>query len=241
MEDTETDEEPAADVFIVPTSHASEQSSQRVEKTVETVRPDAVAIELDQSRLRRLTHDAHQQDSSIRQILTQSDIKFRGRVILAIFSLVQSRMSSLLGTDIIGMDMLAGYESAITYDSDIALVDRDIQETFNQLSSQLTLLGLTKTLGYFVFSYVALLLPWTGDLDGMETVENIEIEQLLTTMEKTLPTFKHVLIDERNTHIADATAAVARNRDQTVLVIGAAHEPGVRARLEETDQVTLVD
>lgn len=241
MEDTETVEEPDADVFIVPTSHASEQSSQKVETVVDTVRPDAVAIELDQSRLRRLTQDSQQHGNSIRQIFTQSGIAFRGKLVLAMFSLVQSRMSSLLGTDIIGHDMLAGYETAMANDSDIALVDRDIQETFNRLSSQLNPLGVLKTIGYFAVSYVALLLPWTDDLDGMDEVENIDIDRVLNMMEETLPTFKHVLIDERNVHIANATAAVASTRDQTVLVIGAAHEPGVRSQLEQTDQVTVVE
>lgn len=232
-------QEPDGNVYIVPTSHVSEESSETVKQVVKDVQPDTVAVELDEPRLQKLIQQPAERDISIKQLFTNTDVSRRGRLVLYVFGLMQSRVGSILDVDILGQDMLAGYEASKSHDTELALVDRNIKETFNRLSDEISVTELTKTLSYFVFSYLFLLLPWRENKsDSLET-DNIDIETVLTTMEDTLPTFKEVLIDERNKHMASGIMALAEQRDSIVLVIGAAHEPGIRKMLEDSENTTV--
>lgn len=242
VENKTTDVEPRGDIFIVPTSHVSERSSAEVTSVVGTVCPDVVAVELDDQRLQKLVNGTDSDTVSITDLFKQSGISFRGKLVLYVFTKMQSKIRSIVDIDILGADMLAGYDAAREHEIPLALVDRDITETFNRLSSRIQILELLKTLSYFVFSYLMLFNPF-----GKETIDKglepdqIDIDQVLELMDDTLPTFKEVLIDERNEYIAEQTIEVARENDQTVLVIGAAHEPGVREVIRSTDGVQLMD
>lgn len=232
-------EDSSGTVRITATSHISESSSQEVQEVIDTVRPDVVALELDAPRLKSLRQQTDSQTGSLWEILTHPDVKFRGKLVLAVFSLVQSRANSAFGAGVLGVDMLSGYTEATNHGIPVSLVDQDMKKTFNNLSSQLTLTEIAKTVAYFLFSYLMLVWPWSSAAESATTTEDIEIPAILDTLEQTLPSLKRTLIDERNTHIADQTIAVAQEYDQIVLVIGAAHEPGVTEQLKRSDEITV--
>lgn len=234
-----TNESEPTTVHIVPTSHASTESSQAVKQVVDEIQPDVVAVELDRPRLQKLVQQPTEHTVSPRQLLTNTEISRRGRIILYVFALIQSRVSSLLDVDILGRDMLAGYEAANTHDISLALVDRNIKHTFNRLSEQISGVELTKTLGYFLYSYLLLYLPGKGTTDETLNTDEIDVQTLLTSLGEILPTFKRVLVDERNSYITNQVKALCGRQNSIVLVIGAAHEPGVRRLLGDAERVTV--
>jgi len=231
----EKEEIPVGDIFIVPTSHASENSSEQVHKTVEQVDPQLIAVELDENRLKKLlsTDVNKNKDVSIREIMKKSDMGLKGAILIRLFSKFQSSIVSKLGIDMIGIDMLAGYEESKERGIQLALVDQDIQITFKRFTEEVSMKELTKTLFYFSIGYFQLSRKSEDEVKETIDSENIDLEYALEKINDIFPTFKKIFIDERDDVIAHKTANIAQNFDRTVLVIGAGHEPGVTKKINQ--------
>lgn len=256
-ENENSDETVAADgdvdnkVYIVPTSHASDKSSERVRETVNKVSPDAIAIELDRQRLEKLKKTRGEiSDKSAREVWSNSKgAGLKGRMILVLFSTVQSKVASKLGMDLVGQDMLTGYDLSEEKEIPLALVDRDIDETFKSFSSEVSNIQMVKMLIFFVLVYLKLKFTSGEDLSENVSLEQesegsqngIDIQEAIDALEDALPSAKRVIIDERDQYIASGTIQVAKSMGDTVLVIGAAHEPGVREALSESDEIDVIE
>ncbi len=227
------EEECDKNVYIVPTSHVSEDSSQRVRDVVETVNPDMIAVELDDQRFKKLTSKENLSDASMKDIITKSNLGLRGSIMLAIFSKFQGKIATKLGIDVIGLDMMAGYEEANKRDIPLALVDQDMQKTFKRFTNEITFTESIKTLFSFILAYVHISRKSKTELEDDVSSENIDIDEVLIQIERIFPTFKKVFLDERNEVITGKTASLAEQFDNTVLVIGAAHEPGIKKLFAE--------
>jgi len=240
-EDSDAEEKPDGNIYIVPTSHVSKNSSKRVHSVVEKINPNLIAVELDNNRLKRLTSDNNlSKNVSIKDILKQDNIGFKGKLMLLTFSKFQSTISNKLGIDVLGLDMLAGYEEATKRDIPLALVDQDMQITFNRFTEEVSFIELIKTIGSFGLAYVQLSRQSKEELTEQVDSENINIDEVMHHIENVFPTFKKVFLDERNEVIAEKTANIANNFDKTVLVIGAGHKKGVVDILDnEYENVTV--
>lgn len=220
-------EKPDGDIYIVPTSHVSEDSSKLVHDVVEKVQPNLIAVELDDKRLEKLVSNENSKDATLKDLITKSDIGLKGSIMLVLFSKFQSIIANKLGIDIIGLDMLAGFEEASKRDIPLALVDQEMQTTFKRFTSEITIIELIKTVGSFGLGYIQLSRQSNDELTKQVSSENVDVEELLHHMGNIFPAFKKVFIDERNDVIASKTAELAEKFDKTILIIGAAHEPGV--------------
>ncbi len=232
-EESDNEEEHDKNVYIIPTSHVSEDSSKRVHNVVESVNPDLIAVELDDNRFKKLLSEDKLSNTSIKDIITKSDIGLRGSIILAIFSKFQSKIANKLGIDIIGLDMMAGYEEATEREIPLALVDQDMQKTFKRFTDEITFTESIKTMFSFILGYIHISRKSKDKLEDEVSSENIDVEEVLIQIEKIFPTFKKVFLDERNDIITQKTANLAKNFDDTVLIIGAAHKPGVKKLFSE--------
>lgn len=233
QEEIEDEQEPDRNVYIVPTSHVSENSSEQVREVVDSVNPDVIAVELDNQRLQKLISQDNFSNSSVKDIISKSDMNLKGSIILALFSKFQSKIASKLGIDVIGLDMMAGYEEASERDIPLALVDQDMRKTFKRFTDEITITESIKTIFSFLLAYVHISRKSKDDLENEVSSENIDIDEMLNHIERIFPTFKKVFLDERNEVITKKTSDVATQFDNTVLVIGAAHEPGVRKIFKE--------
>lgn len=232
-------EESPPSVYIIPTSHVSEDSSEEVADTVEAVQPDTVAVELDEMRFNRLTSMNMDSNLSVRDILTSKQIPIRGKLLLAVLSTLQRNISDRLGIDVSGIDMLAGIEAAENQEIPVSLVDQDMRQTIQRFNATVSFKELGKMLGYFGLAYIQF---WRGsdeDLEEQVDHNNMDIHKMLEEMESTFPSFKKVFIDERNDVIAKKTIRISEQFDEIVLVIGAGHEPGVRELLEKAPEVNV--
>jgi len=205
----------------------SENSSKLVHDVVEDVEPDLIAVELDDKRFKKLISNEVVEDASLKDLITKSDIGIKGSLMLVLFSRFQSTIAEKLGIDIIGMDMLAGYEESSKRDIPLALVDQDMQITFKRFTSEVTITELIKTIGSFGLGYAQISRKSKDELTKQVSSENIDISEALHHIDNIFPTFKKVFIDERNDVITSKTSDIAKKFDKTVLIIGAAHEPGV--------------
>ncbi len=228
-EESLTDEEESLkNIYIIPTSHVSEDSSKLVHDVVESVNPDLIAVELDDKRFKKLLSEDKLSNTSMKDIITKSDMGLRGSLILAIFSKFQSKIAHKLGIDVIGLDMMAGYEESSKRDIPLALVDQDMQKTFKRFTKEITFMESMKTMISFILGYIHISRKSKDKLESEVSSDNIDVEEILMQIESVFPTFKKVFLDERNHVITEKTANLAKNFDNTVLVIGAAHEPGIK-------------
>jgi pheromone shutdown protein TraB len=233
-EETDFDKE----LYIVPTSHASEKSGEDVKEAINNVKPDIVGLELDNSRIKRFQNDNLENlsdRSSIDILKSTKGISIKGRIILTIFSLMQTKIASKLGIDVLGLDMKAGYDVAKENNIPIALIDRNIQKTFNRFTDQISIIEFLKTIAGFIIAYIMMFFTSKKDYD----MESTNISEAVDHMGEYFPTLKRILIDERDEHIAKNAIHIAENNDRTLIVIGAAHEAGVEEYIIDSEKVNL--
>jgi pheromone shutdown protein TraB len=119
----------AGSVTVVGTAHVSHDSVAEVEETIEREQPDVVAVELDEGRYRQLKGETPD-DLDPSDVLSGNTIyQFLAYWLL---SYVQTRLGERFDIEP-GADMLAAVETAEANGIDVALVDREIQETIQRL------------------------------------------------------------------------------------------------------------
>jgi len=121
-------------VEVVGTAHVSEESVERVESTIESSRPDIVAVELDEGRYRQMQGETPDD-------LEAGDL-LRGNTVFQflaywMLSYIQARLGDRFDVEP-GADMQAAIDSAEALGLGVALVDRDIQTTVQRFWARLT-------------------------------------------------------------------------------------------------------
>jgi len=120
-------------VTVVGTAHVSEDSVREVEETIERERPDVVAVELDESRYRRIKGEAPEDIEARDLIRGQMVFQF---IAYWLLSYVQTRLGERFDVTP-GADMQAAVETAERLGLGVALVDRDIQTTIQRFWQRL--------------------------------------------------------------------------------------------------------
>ncbi|ELZ34195.1 hypothetical protein C474_02780 [Halogeometricum pallidum JCM 14848] len=134
-------------VRVVGTAHVSEDSVREVEEVVAAERPDVVAVELDEGRYRQMKGG------------TPDDIEpgdlLRGNTVFQfiaywMLSYVQAQLGEKFDVQP-GADMLAAVEAAEGLGIDVALVDRDINETMRRFWARMSFLEKLRMVGGLAF------------------------------------------------------------------------------------------
>ena len=116
-------------VTVVGTAHVSQDSVDEVRATIESERPDVVAVELDENRYKRLKGETPEDIDASDLISGRTVYQFLAYWLL---SYVQARLGDRFDIEP-GADMMAAIESAQQHGSGVALVDRDINLTVQRL------------------------------------------------------------------------------------------------------------
>ena len=134
-------------VRVVGTAHVSEESVREVEGVIETERPDIVAVELDEGRYRQLK-GGEPDDIEPGDLLRGNTVfQFLAYWML---SYVQARLGEKF--DITpGADMLSAVETAEELGIDVAIVDRDINETMRRFWSAMGFVEKLRMVGGLAF------------------------------------------------------------------------------------------
>lgn len=134
-------------VRVVGTAHVSAESVREVEGVIEDERPDVVAVELDEGRYRQMQGETP--DNLEAGDLLEGNTVFQ---FLAywMLSYVQAQMGEKFDIQP-GADMLAAVETAEDLGIEVALVDRDIQETIRRFWKRMTVLEKLQVVGSLAF------------------------------------------------------------------------------------------
>jgi len=215
---------------VVGTSHIAMQSMKEVEKTIEKIKPDIIAVELDRKRLYALVHGEKRR-------IRLGDIRrigIKGYLFNLIGAWIEKRLGKVVGVKP-GSEMITALRLAKKYKLKIALVDQDIEVTLKKIS---------KAIGpRFVFRLIWDLIssPFVGkrqlkklgikQIDLTKVPSKRVIRKLTKQVQKRYPNLYKVLVEERNEIIARNLGILMKKfPDKKVLaVIGAGHEEEVVA------------
>ena len=209
-------------ITIVGTAHISQESRDEVRDTIETVKPDLVAVELDQSRFDSLRDDSGWKDLEISEAIREG----KGNLLLLnlILSIYQRKLGLEEGMKP-GAELMAAVDKAEEMDIEYALVDQDINKTLNRAISSLSILDKLRLVA-------SMILPSDEEEMDIESLKDGDmIGTLIQELEDEFPELKKVFLDERNTFMAEKI--LEKEFDSAVVVVGAAHVEGLKEELKK--------
>jgi len=208
--------------YVVGTAHISEKSVQEVRETIEAVRPDAVCVELCETRFKALQDGDRWKKLDIFQVLKQKKVLF----VLANLALsaYQRRLGEKLGVKP-GSELIEAVKAAEDVGSELVLVDRDIQATLKRTWANLSFWNKFKLMAGLSGAFGGDEELTEEDLERLKDRDNIS--EMMSAFAKEMPQVKEPLIDERDQFLM---SAIEDAPGQTkVAVVGAGHVEGMIA------------
>lgn len=219
---------------IVGTAHISRASADLVRQEIAEWKPDLVAVELCESRLKALRNPEAFDNEALSKVLKE------GKTQLVLFQSLLATEQRRLGIEEgekPGTDLLAAVEAAEEAGIKVELVDRDIQTTMRRAWSRM---GIREK-----FRVINGLLLGDADEDDEEMpsvdelLQNKDlITELLNELREVAPGAGKVLIDERDEYLAGSIDRLRKDQfgsKKILVVIGAGHLDAVAEKLADSN------
>ena len=213
-------------ITLIGTAHVSAESVAEVENAIRELKPDSVAIELDEKRADSIRNKDKYRELDIVKVLRRGEgFLLLANLVLASF---QRRMGQNVGVNP-GDEMLAAMRVADELNIPTVMADRAIQTTLKRAWAKNSFWGKCKLLATLLSS------AFSKEDMSAEDIENIkeknEMDSMMNELADYMPVVKEVLIDERNVYLADKIWGAAGN--SVVAILGAGHLDGVVENLEK--------
>lgn len=212
------------EIILIGTAHISQASVEMVREVIAAEAPDTVCVELDVQRHKALRNPKHWEGLNLIEVIRQGQAPFLCASL--VLSAYQKRMGLHTGVRP-GAELAAAAEMAEEMNLQVRLIDRDIRTT---------LLRAWRKAGFW--KKMSLLATLLAGMFEKQTVDEEELARLRETDTLTalldelalvLPTIKAILVDERDLYMANE---IRHSPGQKIVaVVGAAHLPGITARL----------
>lgn len=203
-------------LIIIGTSHIAIESIEEVEKAIQELKPDIIALELDLKRFKRLT-------SETKYKLKLSDIRQEGFLINLIGSYIERYLGKKVGV-LPGSEMKKAIYLAKKNSIRIALIDQDVSLTLKRLKENFTLrekLKLIKTI------FTAPFIVQKIKLDLRKVPEQKLINKLTLQVKRNYPSVYKVLIEERNIIMSARLIKLMQENKKVLAIVGAGHVTGM--------------
>lgn len=210
---------------LVGTAHVSRESAELVRRVIETERPDRVCVELDPQREKALRQRGAWESLDLRRIIKTRQLPaLFANLVLASY---QKRMGMQLGVTP-GAELLEAIVVAEELGVPVDLCDRDLRVTMLRAWRSMGFWQRNRLLASLLTGLVA-----TEELSE-ETLRELRsrdvLNELLRELATEMPELSRVLIDERDTYLAERIRRAEGRR--IVAVVGAGHLEGIVAALE---------
>ena len=221
-------------ITLIGTAHVSAESVAEVENAIRELKPDSVAIELDEKRADSIRNKDKYRELDIVKVLRRGEgFLLLANLVLASF---QRRMGQNVGVNP-GDEMLAAMRVADELNIPTVMADRAIQITLKRAWAKNSFWGKCKLLATLLSS------AFSNEDMSAQDIENIkeknEMDSMMNELAEFMPVVKEVLIDERNTYLANKIWGCSGN--SVVAVLGAGHLDGVVENLEKIAGGQTVD
>jgi pheromone shutdown-related protein TraB len=217
---------------VVGTAHISRESADLVREVIERERPDAVCLELDRQRYQALANPQRWDALDVKQLIR--DRQLAALVVNLMLAAYQKKLGGALGVKP-GAEMLEAGRAAEALGIPVHLCDRDVRVTLRRAWSSLSLWKKSLLASSFLAS--AFERPELSEDDLRELRQQDVVSRMMAELAEFLPALKRVLIDERDTYLAQRIRETPGRL--TLAVVGAGHVAGVLAALREPAPVDL--
>jgi len=220
--------------YLVGTAHISNKSIEDVEKVIEMVDPDAVVVELCQSRYEALSNPDRWKSMDVSKVVRE------GKGMLLLVNLLLASFQRKMGEEIgvkPGSEMMKAVELAKARGARLELGDRDVQVTLGRTWGGLGLWQRLKLMGSLLDSAFGV-----EEKMSEEELERLKegdvLSEMLEDLGRNFPTIRERLISERDLWLMDSVYRCPGRK--VVAVVGAGHVPGIKQHWGEViDRVAL--
>jgi pheromone shutdown-related protein TraB len=218
--------------IVVGTAHISRESADLVREVIESERPDAVCIELDRDRYRALSDRDRFESLDLKQVIRNKQLSTL--ILNLILASYQKQLGVQLGV-MPGTELLEAANVAEQLGLPISLCDRDVRITLRRAWGSLSFWRKILLLGEFVG--VLFERPELNEDDLRELRQQDVVSKVMQELGETFPALKKVLIDERDSFLAQKVIETPGKK--LVAVVGAGHVEGIRRALVGGSPVDL--
>ena len=213
-------------IVLVGTAHVSAESIEEVKSAIENEKPDNVAIELDENRLKNMEDPESWKKMDIIKVLRKKmGFLMMANLILASYQKRMGQQTSVKPGD----EMMAAIQKAKELNIPQTMVDRPIAVTLRRAWAKNNFYGKCKLLSVLIAS------AFSKEEASSEEIENLkqssEMDNMMNELSHYLPKVKEVLIDERDFYLASHIWEC--KGDKVLAVLGAGHLPGVEKHLKK--------
>ncbi|MBD3242237.1 MAG: TraB family protein [Chitinivibrionales bacterium] len=217
-------------IYLVGTAHVSQASVDDVRQTVEATAPDAICIELCESRYRSLVEQTSWRTTDIFRVLRER------KALLLLAQLIMTsfyrRLGSRLGVTP-GAEMLEGARLANERGANLVLADRPIEITLRRVWG---FLGFFAKMRLVANLFAGILTVEHIDDEVVEQLKNRDqLDAVMEEFAQALPKVRERLIDERDIYLAQRIRSASGER--VVAVVGAGHVDGIIQQIQVEHQL----
>ena len=213
-------------ITLVGTAHVSAQSIEEVKNTIKELKPDCVAVELDEKRADSIQNDQRYSDLDIVKVIRE------GKAFLVLANLMLASFQKRMGQNIgvkPGDEMLAAIKTAEEMGIATSMVDRPVQTTLQRAWAKNGFMGKMGLLASLLASAFSKEEIDESEIEALK--QKNEMDNMMGELSKEMPVIKEVLIDERDKYLASKIWESQGNN--IVAVLGAGHLAGVEAHLNQ--------
>jgi pheromone shutdown-related protein TraB len=218
--------------IIVGTAHISRQSAELVKRVIENELPDNVCVELDEKRYKALSEKNKWESLDLKEVIRNKQLSTL--LINILLASYQKRLGEKLGVTP-GVELLEATKVAKELNIPISLVDRDVRITLRRAWNSMSLWQKMK--------FLTLGLAGVFDKEEIteeklnEIKEKDVLNEMMQELGKAMPVLKTVLIDERDSYLAQKI--MSSEGKKIVAVVGAGHVEGICDSLNNTRNINL--
>lgn len=218
--------------IIVGTAHISQESADLVRKVIEQEHPDHLCVELDQQRYQTLSEQRKWESLDLKEIIRRKQL---GTLLVnLLLATYQKKLGQKLGV-MPGAELLEATKVAKELNIPIALCDRDIRITLRRAWHAMSFWEKMKLMFSGMVGVIES--PEISEEMLSEMRQSDVLSELMKELGEAMPVLKGVLLDERDTYIAQKTRET--EGDKIVAVVGAGHMEGICQALAEKRQQDL--
>lgn len=220
------------ELIVVGTAHVSHESVELVRKVIEREKPDCVCVELDARRYEALKNENHWEGLDLREVIRKRQLATL--LVNLVLASYQKQLGMKLGVTP-GSEMLAAIRLAEQKGIEVALCDRDVRITLRRAWNELWFFR--KLMLISIVAAGAFEKPELDEEQLRKLRQQDVMNELMRELGQHFPALKRVLIDERDTYLAERIRRTPGRR--IVVVIGAGHMDGMCRALEQQRDVEL--
>ncbi len=225
-------EEEKIKVYIIGTSHVSEEAKNKIILSFLEYKPEIIALELDRERAYALEHNIENKNNFFSLI---KEFGLFATFFFYIGRLIQKSLGEKLKFKA-GSEMLEGIKIGKTYNIPIALVDKNIKDTFKSFKK----IPLKEKIKLFYFMFRGKFYDEElKSLDLKKIPSDRIVEKIIFTFKKDFPIFYDVLVESRNKYMSRNIIKISRQFKKILLVVGKGHVEGIKKILEKEKNIKI--